>query len=179
MKSHIQVKNPEAVVSSSVRDDNQAACSIDKCHQCERLTEELRVSKTRCEDLQQLQHQLEEQVTTLEAQLQQSQTQEKDLNNEIMLLQEKLNEVHISRKLDNCVQSSANTNTVPDLDLVTIVPQQSAVPDSDGLEALTMKGPMTTEQEVLEQCQCRLKELEKENKLLQVCIPQFCVFIPS
>lgn len=176
---HIQVKDPEIVLSASGSDDGQAACPLsDKCHQCERLTEELRVSKSQCEDLTRLKHQLEEQVTALEAQLQQSHTHEKDLNNEIKLLQEQLNETHItSRKLDRCVLSE--TNTVPDFPLVTVVPEQTEVPDSEGSETLATKDTPTNTQEMLEQCRCRLKELEEENKLLQVCIPLCCVFMPS
>lgn len=174
MKIHIQVKNPEAALSAPVNDDSQAACSPDKCHQCDLLTEELRVSKSRCEDLTRLQHQLEEQVTALEAQLQQSHTQENDLNNEIKYLQEKLNETHItSRKLDSCVTSATNVNEVPEVPLVTVALEQAQVPDSDGSETLATMGSSTSAQEMLEQCQCKLKELEKENKLLQVCMPWY------
>lgn len=175
MTSNIQVKNPEAASSSPVREDSQAACSPDKCHQCESLTEELRVSKSQCEDLQRLQHQLEEQVTVLEAKLQQSQTQEKDLNNEIKLLQEKLNETHITnRKLDICVQSTTDTNSVTDFPLVNTVPEKAEVPKSDASETRANVGSMTRTQEMLEQCQCKLEEMERENKLLKVCMPQFC-----
>lgn len=163
-----QVKNPEAALSAPVSDDSPAVCSPDKCHQCDLLTEELRVSKSRCEDLTRLQHQLEEQVTALEAQLQQSHTQENDLNNEIKYLQEKLNETHItSRKLDSCVTSATNINEVPEVPLVTISLEQAQVPDSDGSETLATMGSSTSAQEMLEQCQCKLKELEKENKILQ------------
>ncbi|XP_050693492.1 FYVE and coiled-coil domain-containing protein 1-like isoform X4 [Eriocheir sinensis] len=163
-----QVKNAEAALSAPVSDDSPAVCSPDKCHQCDLLTEELRVSKSRCEDLTRLQHQLEEQVTALEAQLQQSHTQENDLNNEIKYLQEKLNETHItSRKLDSCVTSATNINEVPEVPLVTISLEQAQVPDSDGSETLATMGSSTSAQEMLEQCQCKLKELEKENKILQ------------
>lgn len=176
MTNNIQVKNLEAASSSPVRDDSQAARSpSDKCHQCESLIEELRVSKSQCEDLQRLQHQLEEQVTVLEAKLQQSQIQEKDLNNEIRLLQEKLNETHITnRKLDICVPSTTDTNIVPDFPLVNTVLEQAEVPMFDGSETRANASSMTRTQEMLEQCQCKLKELERENKLLQVCMPQFC-----
>lgn len=160
------------MLSAPASDDGQAACSLpNTCHQCERLTEELRVSKAQCEDFVRLQHQLEEQVNALEAQLQQSQTQEKDLNNEIKLLQEKLNDTHItSRKLDSCVSSAMNAETVPDIPLVTVVPEQAEVPDSEGSKTLFTVDSSTNAQEMLEQCRCRLEELEKENKLLQVCI---------
>lgn len=115
---------------------------------------------------------MEEQVTTLEAKLQQAQTQENDLNNEIKLLQEKLNETHItSRKLDSCVPSATNVNVVPDFPLVTVGPEQAAVPDSDGSEALVTVDSLSSAQEMVQQWQCKLKELEKENKLLQVCMP--------
>lgn len=168
MKLHTQVKNPETTLSPPVSEDSQAVCPPDKCHHCDLLTEELRVSKSRCEDLTRLQHQLEEQVTALEAQLQQSHTQENDLNNKIKYLQEKLNQTHItSRKLDSCVTNATNINEIP---LVTVAPEQAQVPDSDGSETLASMGS-TSAQEMLEQCQCKLKELENENKLLQVCMP--------
>lgn len=149
-------------------------CSVrDRCHECELLTEELRVTKSQCEDLKGLQHQLEEQVAALQIQQNLSETREKDLTSEIKCLQEKLNQTHItSRTLDSCVPSVMKTDAVPDLPLVTVVPEQRQVPDSDGSESHVATDSTASAQEVLEQCQSRLRELEKENKLLQVGVFQ-------
>ena len=150
----------------------------DKCHQCGLLTEELRVSKSQCEDLEGLRHQLEEQVIALQSHQDQFETQEKDLNSEIKCLQEQLNQALItSRTLDSCVPSVTKIDTMPDLPLVTVVPEQTQVPDSDGSESHVATDCTVSGQEALEQCQSRLMVLEKENKLLQVCILQIHSFI--
>lgn len=165
-----QVKNTDAVVPSTAMSENSQVIpsTHDKCHQCELLTEELRVTKAQNEDLENLRRQLEEQVCALQLQVDQFETQEKDLNGEIKCLQEKLNQAHItSRTLDSCVSSVTETDTVPDLPKVTVVPEQTQVPDSDRLESHVTTDFSVSAQESLEQCQSRLRELEKENKLLQ------------
>ena len=167
-----QVKNTDAVVPSTAEGENSQVMSSanDRCHQCELLTEELRVTKSQNEDLENLRCQLEEQVCALQLQQDQFETQEKDLKSEIECLQEKLNQTHItSRTLDSCVSGVTETDIVPDLPIVTVRPEQTQVPDSDGLESRIATDSTVGAPESLEQCQSMLRELEKENKLLQVC----------
>ncbi|KAG0715652.1 FYVE and coiled-coil domain-containing protein 1 [Chionoecetes opilio] len=158
-----QVKNTDTV-ASTVSQDSPATCSAgDQCLQCGQLMEELRTSQSQCEDLKVLQHRLEEQVVAFQSQKDQFETKEKDLNSEIKCLQEKLNQTHItSTALDSGVPSVEKTDTVTDLPLVTVVPEQTQASESHVASDSTTCTP-----EVLEQCQCRLRELEKENKLLQ------------
>uniref|UniRef100_A0A0N7ZB20 FYVE-type domain-containing protein n=1 Tax=Scylla olivacea TaxID=85551 RepID=A0A0N7ZB20_SCYOL len=165
-----QVKSTDAVVPSIAMGENSHVISSvhDRCQQCELLIEELRVTKSQNEDLENLRCQLEEQVCALQLQQDKFETQEKDLNSEIKCLQEKLNEAHItSRTLDSCVSGVTETDIAPDLPIVTVVPEQTQVPDSDRLESHIATDSTISAQESLEQCQSRLRELEKENKLLQ------------
>ncbi|XP_045126075.1 FYVE and coiled-coil domain-containing protein 1-like isoform X4 [Portunus trituberculatus] len=165
-----QVKSTDAVVPSTGMGENSQVISSanDRCHQCELLTEELRVTKSQNEDLENLRRQLEEQVCSLQLQQDQFEAQEKDLNSEIKCLQEKLNQAHIaSRTLDSCVSGVTETDNVPDLPVVTVGSEKTQVPDSDGSESHVATDSTVSAQESLEQCQSMLRELEKENKLLQ------------
>ncbi|MPC11261.1 hypothetical protein E2C01_003923 [Portunus trituberculatus] len=63
--------------------------------------------------------------------------------------------------------SVTETDNVPDLPVVTVGSEKTQVPDSDGSESHVATDSTVSAQESLEQCQSMLRELEKENKLLQ------------
>lgn len=147
--------------------------TFDKCSQCENLSEELRISKDKCSELQRLHQLLEEEVKTLLTQVDNFQTQENFLKNEIKSLEQKLKEtVSAGERLSTGVHEllkETDSPAVPRVDLAMTALEQCPVVEPTNIILPTDIESSLNPQEVLDQYRHKLENLEKENKALQVC----------
>ncbi|XP_071533929.1 uncharacterized protein [Panulirus ornatus] len=152
-------------------DNSDTSITYNKCCQCEQLSEELRISKDKCTELQHLHQLLEKEVKTLLAQVDNFQTQENDLKSELKKLEQKLQDtVSAGERLSTGVHEllkETDPPAVPRMDMATITHEQSAISKPTNAILLPDIEHSLDPQEVLNQYRHKLENLEKENKALQ------------
>ncbi|KAK8727199.1 hypothetical protein OTU49_009746 [Cherax quadricarinatus] len=166
-----EAQQDSGVASPHTESDSAKCHTPEVCLQCEQLSEELHLSRSKCTELQCLHDLLENQVTQLHTQVDSLQAQEKHLKNEITHLEKTLKEtLTAGERLSTGVHEllkETSSSAVPTVNLVTVKPEQCAALVSSSVISQPDTDSSLSPQQVIDQCQHKLENLEKENEILR------------
>lgn len=166
-----EAQQDSGVASPHTESDSAKCHTPEVCLQCEQLSEELHLSRSKCTELQRLHDLLENQVTQLHTQVDSLQAQEKHLKNEITHLEKTLKEtLTAGERLSTGVHEllkETSSSAVPTVNLVTVKPEQCATLVSSSVISQPDTDSSLSPQQVIDQCQHKLENLEKENEILR------------
>ncbi|KAK3882390.1 hypothetical protein Pcinc_013228 [Petrolisthes cinctipes] len=162
--THLQQKLNEALESSSsssvVAPNEAVKHDVSECSRCEVLSEELTTSREECHELRRLQQILEGQVEALQTQVDECHAQENKLKDEIKALKEATADNRLIKTDTQSLSYSPPALTINEQEETTpIVTLQD--------QKQTQHSSEERSQDMLDQCQRKLEEVEKENKALK------------